>query len=250
MAYRPYTKAGGYGRPPGSGGLMNIFGPLTDTVKHLVIANVVVFFLQVFAGRFIIEWFSLIPSRVLPGLELWRLATYMFLHGGFGHILFNMLMLWWFGSPLEQIWGRDRFLIYYFITGVGAGIVCVPFYLLTGTPHTPILGASGALFGVLAAFALIYPNARVYLMGIMPVKAKWLVLFMVLVEFTATASYSGGSGIAHIAHLSGAVIGYFYLRRLMDIKAYWKRFGRGRKQRPFRVVRREDDDERRGPWLH
>ena len=263
MAYRNY--GGGYRRPQqgggGPGGLMNIFGALTPTVMYLIIINVVVFVVTMFIGRQALLFFALIPNRIVPFtdavgtssiLEVWRLVTYMFMHADFGHILFNMLTLWWFGSPLEQIWGRKKFLTYYFLTGIGAGIVCVPFYGVFGGANIPIVGASGALFGILMAFALIYPNARVYLMFLFPMKVKWLVAFFMIMELAATMSYMGtgmGSGVASVAHFSGAIIGYFYLRRFMDIKAYYLRWKMGRKKRPYKVVR-PPDDENRGPWLH
>ncbi len=255
MAYRRYGGGGynygpGGGRPAG-GGMGGFVDPLTETVKYLLIANVAVFFFSMFLGRFFYDWFSLKPSLVFPGGQIWRLVTYMFMHADFAHILFNMLILWWFGSPLEQIWGQRKFLIYYFLTGVGAGVVSVPFYEMTGQGMVPIVGASGSLFGILTAFALIYPNAIVYFMFLVPVKVKYLVIVFMALEFAATVSYIEGAAtnVANIAHLSGAVIGYFYLRRFMDVKAYWLRLKNRKKKRPYRVVP-NDDDERRGPWLH
>jgi membrane associated rhomboid family serine protease len=225
-------------------------GRLTPTVMYLLIANAAVFFLSIFAGRMFLAYFSLVPVSVFPGLQVWRVVTYMFMHLDFAHIFFNMLALYFFGPPLEQIWGQNRFLVYYFLTGVGAGLVCVPFYIVVGAPDAPIIGASGAVYGLLAAFALIYPNARIYFMFLVPIKAKYLVLFFVFMEFAATASTLGGGtqgAIASVAHLSGAVIGYLYLRRFMDLKAYWLRFKQRKKPRPYRVVRNDDE---RGPWLH
>jgi len=249
MAYQ--RAPGGYGGGQG-GGQINFMGRITPTVMYLLIANAAIFVLSVFLIKYIILALSLVPSLVYGGFQFWRVATYIFVHVDFSHFLFNMLILYFFGPPLEQIWGQKKFLTYYLVTGVGAGIVCVPFYWAVGVPDTPIVGASGALFGLLTAFALIYPNARVYVMFLVPVKAKWLVLFFMVMEFAATASTLGGdtsSRVASIAHLSGAIIGYFYLRRLMDLKAYWLRF-KMKKKRAYKVYDGGKDEDERGPWLH
>jgi len=247
MAYQRVYGGGGGGRP---GGPINIFGPMTPTVMALLLVNVFMFMVTFF-GRGLLGWLALIPSAVFPGAQVWRLGTYMFLHADFAHILFNMLVLWWFGSPLEQVFGRSRFLWFYFVTGVGAGVVCVPFYIVAGASHIPIVGASGALFGILMAFALLYPNARVFLWFVLPIKVKYLVIAFVVLEYMATVSYLGGdsrSNVASVAHLSGMLIAYFYLRGLMDIRAGLRRLRSGRsRRRKFEVIR---DDEDRGPWLH
>jgi len=235
------------------GGPMSFFGgPLPPIVKYIIIANVVMFFLGIFGRDAIFGLLALVPAAVYPGLQLWRLGTYLFLHADFAHILFNMLTLWWFGGPLEQIWGPRKFLLYFFLTGIGAGAVSVPFYLLAGSPDAVIVGASGALYGLLMAFALIYPNSVVYVFFMVPVKVKWLVAIFMVMEFMASASYLGGgrgSAVASIAHLSGALIGYFYLRRFMDLKALYHRFRTRKIKRPYRVVS-PDDRNRPGPWLH
>lgn len=253
MAYRRYGYGGGGYRYPGGGGGggLNFFGPMTPTVMYIIIANVGVFLLFVFAPQIITASFALVPGKIYEGVpQLWRLVTYMFVHAGFAHILFNMLVVWWFGSPLEQIWGQKKFLKYYFITGIGAGIVCVPFY----PPQIPIVGASGAIFGLLMAFALIYPNARVYLWFLIPIKVKYLVIAFAVIELTATMSYMGGHGasnIANIAHLSGMAIGYFYLRGFMDIRAFWRRRKMKKTRRAYRVMKDDDNDrDGKGPWLH
>jgi membrane associated rhomboid family serine protease len=248
----------------GGGGPINFFGPLSLTVKYLIIANATVFGVTTLAA---VWWhrghgmgsmdpvsglLALYPLKVFPGAQAWRLGTYLFTHEGLSHILMNMLALWWFGSPLEMIWGRRKFLTYYLVCGIGAGLVCVPYYILLGQGQVPIVGASGAIFGLLAAFALVYPNSLIYVWFVIPIKAKWLVLILMAVEFMTTVQSGGGSGVANIAHLSGGLIGYFYLRRLMDLKYYYLRFRTRKTRRPLRVVPREDDEdkEQRGPWLH
>jgi len=250
MAGQRQYGRGGFGA---GGGGMSLFGRLTPTVKYLLIANGAVFLVQLFIGRHMVSFFALIPETVFPGAQIWRIVTYMFMHGDFAHIFFNMLILYFFGCPLEQIWGRDKFLIYYFLCGVGAGIVCIPFYIIFGGAATPIVGASGALFGLLAAFALIYPNALVFLMGVFPIKAKWLVLIFIVMEFMATASYAGGttsSSVASIAHLAGAAVGYFYLRGLMDFKSYYLHWKQRKLKKAYKVYDGKKDDDQRGPWLH
>lgn len=139
----------------------------------------------------------------------WQLVTYMFLHGGFFHLLLNMFALWMFGVELENTWGQKRFLTYYFLCGIGAGLcnlLIAPLFSSVG----PTVGASGAIYGILVAFGYLFPNRDIYIYGILPVKAKYLVLIYMLIELFAVA---GGqdSGIAHIAHLGGGVIGLIYL---------------------------------------
>ncbi|HUT54141.1 MAG TPA: rhomboid family intramembrane serine protease [bacterium] len=258
MAYRAYRtgRGSGYGSGGGGGPQINLMARITPMVKYLLIANgvVAVAFVSRAAAVLIMSYLSLIPAAVFPGLQLWRVVTYMFVHANLSHLLLNMIALYFFGPPLEQVWGKNKFLFYFFLTGIGAGIACVPFYILLGEGGVPIVGASGALYGLLAAFALIYPNARIYLMFLFPIKAKYLVAVFVIIEFMSTASAAagaGGSHIANVAHLSGAVIGYFYLRRFMDLKAYWLRLKLRRHKRAYRVISNpRDDPDQRGPWLH
>jgi len=139
----------------------------------------------------------------------WQLITYMFMHGGFFHILINMLVLWMFGAELENTWGSQRFFTYYMICGVGAGLcnlLIAPLFTSVG----PTVGASGAIYGVLVAFGYLFPDRRIYIYGLIPVKAKFLVILYMLIELFAVA---GGqdSGIAHMAHLGGGVVGFVYL---------------------------------------
>ena len=193
------------------------FGPrkLGSGVKQLLIANFAVFvFTQITGLGFWAEWFGLNPHNVIFGLRVWQPASYMFLHASFWHIGINMLMLWMFGSELEQVWGRKEFFRYYLITGVGAGIFSiVPYFMgvLAGySGYIPsIIGASGAVYGILLAYAMTYPNRTVLVYFIMPVKVKYLMLFMGFMTF---ASIGNSDGISHITHLGGLVVGWFYLR--------------------------------------
>lgn len=233
------------------------FGPgLTPAVMTLLISTVAAFGLRLFLPRITVELFALIPARVFPGLEVWRLATYLFLHDDFAHILFNMLGLFFFGPPLEQTWGTRNFYLFYFATGVGAGVAAVPFYTFFGGPlgpTIPIIGASGAIFGLLAGFALLFPNQIIYLQFLFPIKAKWLVLIYGVMEFFSTVSYAGGhgAGVANVAHLAGLLIAYFYVRRLSDLRSIPFRVRQWRRRRRFKAIQREQNREQdRGPTWH
>ncbi len=186
-------------------------------VKRLIIANAAVFIFQIMLGstsaRRFIELFGLVPSSVFHKLMLWQFFTYMFLHGDLGHILINMFVLWMFGGDLERKWGEKRFLRYYLITGVGAGFI---YYLSAVNSAIPTIGASGAIFGVLVAFAMTFPERVVTLLVffIFPlrIKAKHLVMLFAGIELLSSLSYGKSEGIARFAHLGGMLIGYLYLK--------------------------------------
>ena len=187
---------------PGFGGL------LTPGVKGLLIANLAVYVIQMLVRRELAFFFGLTPALFWDQRALWQPVTYMFLHGGLTHILFNMLALWLFGGALETVWGSKRFLTYYFMTGIGAGLSnCIL------TPHmtTPIIGASGAVYGLLAAYGVLFPESLLYIWGLFPIKAKYLVLIFGGVEFLSSL-HPGASPIAHLVHLGGMVIGVVYLK--------------------------------------
>ena len=144
-------------------------------VKWLIVANVAIylvyFFGSFFRGDEILQSLKLVPRDVLHG-EIWQVVTYMFLHslGSPGHILFNMLGLWMFGAPIEQTWGTTRFVQYYFVCGVGAGLCVVVANLLFGNPNVAVLGASGAIYGLLMAFGMLYPDRTVLFSFLFPIK--------------------------------------------------------------------------------
>ena len=183
------------------------FGMMGPGVKNLLLATGVVFVAQMlFPFAINPYYFGLVPYLVIKKLYVWQLVTYMFLHGGFGHIFFNMFGLWMFGMELERTWGTREFVWYYFLTGVSAGI----FSLLWNWGSTvPTIGASGAIYGILAAYALFFPDRYVYLYFLFPIKMKYLALILGGLEFLSMYSQDG---IAHIAHLGGMVVGFFYLR--------------------------------------
>ncbi len=176
---------------------------MTPWVKRLIIANVVVFGLTFVAGDSM-GVFVLVPAYIL--LRPWTVVTYMFLHDGVAHILFNMLGLYFFGGRLEDYLGGPKFLWLYFLSGAMGAVVSLVF-----TPYTAIIGASGGVFGVFVGYAYYWPRDRVYVWGIVPIEARWLVAIM-----TALSLFGGFSGamggIAHFAHLGGFLGGYLYVR--------------------------------------
>ena len=153
-------------------------GPLSSAIKMLIVANVVVFVVTQVSGGALIGSLGFRPADALGSLQLWQFATYMFLHGGFGHILFNMLALWMFGTELERMWGSRFFLRYYFVCGVGAALTTVVFTMLPVSFAdqlwvTTTIGASGAVYGVLLAFGLYFPNRPILIYFIFPIPAKY-----------------------------------------------------------------------------
>jgi len=190
----------------------------TDAIKILVSVNFGIFLLQTVArteGLFF-PLFGLVPKMVWSEFMIWQPFTYLFFHGGIWHVLINMFVLWMFGSELERIWGKGHFLKFYFVTGVGAGLVTMIFGL---NSMTPIVGASGAVYGVLLAYGLTYPNRTVYLYGIIPIKSLWFVIGIGVIAFMS--SFDNVSQISHLTHLSGMVIGYLMLKRPVRFNDLW-----------------------------
>ncbi|RMF57906.1 MAG: rhomboid family intramembrane serine protease [Calditrichaeota bacterium] len=187
------------------------FGMITPGIKNLILANVTVFLLQIFFGWLINPWvFGIVPSRMLGEFFIWQPVTYMFLHSptGFGHIFFNMFALWMFGTELERTMGTKEFLRYYFLTGILAGVSIFVWNLFMGI-DVPTIGASGAVFGILMAYAMFFPDRYIYLWFLFPIKAKYFALLFGVLEFLMLPS---GDGISHIGHLGGMIAGFFYLR--------------------------------------
>ncbi|MEM6646796.1 MAG: rhomboid family intramembrane serine protease [Bacteroidota bacterium] len=191
-------------------------------IKNLLIINGLVFFAQMVpaTNALLTYWFALWPFgtpdlvrtpsglRELGDFYPWQLVTYGFLHdsSGFSHILINMFVLWMFGVRIENAWGSRRFAIYYFICVVGAGLAQLTFSAVTGNIFTPTVGASGGVMGVLLAFGMMYPNEYIYLYFLVPVKTKYFVIVLALVDLFSGFARAG-SGVAHFAHLGGMFIG-------------------------------------------
>jgi len=217
-----------------------VFGrPAASVTMKLIIVNVVVFVLQLlFLNRFIV-YLGLVPALAVGKFWLWQLVTYMFLHGGFFHLFFNMFVLWMFGSAIEDYWGSSEFLKYYFITGIGAGITNCVFTLHSSIPT---IGASGAIFGLLLAYGMAYPDRQIYLYFLIPIKAKYLVLILGAIELLAIAN-PGGDGIARFAHLGGLLFGYVYLKKERFVYEIRRLSARSNRQRKFKILRFHEEEE-------
>jgi len=213
---------GGYGGGQG----WNIGGYFPPAIKAICIACVSVFFLQNvsrllfhFEGwNFWLFWFGLSPYKVTHFGFIWQLATYLFLHADIWHILFNLLYLAMFGADLERMWGSRKFVTYFFVCGVGAGLTDLIVRTLLA-PHgfastlIPTIGASGAIYGILLACAVIMPHRQVFLMfPPVTLSMRWLVIILGGIEFFSTIGASGDN-VSHLCHLGGMGVGYLYLRR-------------------------------------
>ena len=237
---------------------MSFFPPFTRMVKALIIVTAAVFVvtylpLRLFGWQSPFLYLGLQPYAVVHRLYLWQLVTYLFLHGGFFHILFNMFALWMFGPDLEQMWGESEFLKFYLICGIGAGALDVVLNTLFGSPNSLTIGASGAIYGLLLAFGLLFPNRPIFIWFVIPIPAKWFVVIIGAIEFFSEIS-GPGSGIAHLAHLGGMLVAYLYLRggglsgRMQLRYEDWRR---ARLRRKFEVYMRDnerkDDPDR---WIN
>ena len=174
----------------------------------LIILNIFVFFVNTLmpSSRY---YLSLIPSMILGRGYIWQFVTYMFCHANISHILFNMLGLFFFGYQLEEQLGSYEFLLYYLLTGVLAGVLSFGIYVASGYYNVVLLGASGAIFAVLLAFATYFPDARIFIMGIIPIRAAVLVLLYTGIEIFSQL-FGSRSGVAHLTHLAGFGFGYLY----------------------------------------
>jgi membrane associated rhomboid family serine protease len=230
------------------------FGPphTPDVIKWLLIANVGVFILQVQLGR-VTDWLGATPADFWAG-ALWQPLTYMWLHGSLMHLGFNMLALWMFGSPLASAWGRERFLRFYLLCGVGAGLLIVGlpgllFALGAVSPISaswilPTVGASGAIFGVLLAYSLTWPDRTIMLMfPPIPIKALYFIPFLFALEFLMP----GPANVSHVGHLGGVLAGWILFRRenrlslLPSRQQLLWRWRRYRMRRQLYEVRREQE---------
>jgi membrane associated rhomboid family serine protease len=233
-------------------------------VRWLLIVNTalwLVYFLGVRAGLGeIFQHFGLMPAQVVHTFAIWQLFTYMFLHDpfGFGHILFNMLTLWMFGKDLEVAWGTRRFLKFYFLCGIGAGFCVVVANYLFGNIYTRTIGASGAIYGLLMAFGMMYPNTTVLFSFLFPIKAKYFVMIIGAIAFLS--SLGANNGVSNVAHLGGMLFGYVYLKYEAltgsrrggfdltgSVRMRYKQWQIERARRKFQVYMRKQG---RGPWVN
>jgi len=203
----------------GSSGGGRSFGghTMTSGVKLLLIINVAILVLQTLleGGRGgqplgFTNFFAFIPQRSIFGFEIWRFVTYMFFHDGLMHLGFNMLILWMFGPPIEARWGKRSFLTYYFICGVGAAVTYGIFNLVGMNSFIPMIGASGAIYGILLAYGMLFPEAVMMIFFIIPMKAKYAVVLFGFMELVSSAG--ANNGIANLAHLGGMITGFIFLK--------------------------------------
>lgn len=218
------------------------FKILPPVIKNLIIICVLVFLAQqvsIKVFHYPLEYLFALHYWQSPLFKPYQLITHLFMHGGFWHIALNMFALWMFGSVVENIWGPKRFLIFYMVCGVGAALCFLAaqtftFHSLTNAYlqgqipvqriqqylYEPILGASGAIFGVLVAFGVMFPNSLIYFYFFIPIKAKWFVGGYILIELYYGIQQNPGDNVAHFAHLGGALFGYILARN-------WKKKGIG-----------------------
>ena len=217
---------------------------VTPMVKRLLIANGVVYLIQILVPEFT-WWFALTPEAVFQGY-IWQIFTYMWLHDPTGpaHILFNMFALWMFGGTVENAWGSRRFLRFYLTCGTGAGLFI---FVLSGisNPNIPTLGASGAIYGVLTAFSLLWPDRTIMLLfPPIPIKAIWFIPLLFVLQLMW-----GGSDVSHVGHLGGVVVAAVILRAQLtsyfNFRSLRYRWHRYRMRSRLRAVRREEWEKRR-----
>ena len=198
-------------QPPG-------YNLLPPAVKHLLIINVIAYLAYyVLARQHIVDlnyWLG-IWSIQTGNFHIWQPLTYLFMHGSFDHLFFNMFSLWMFGAVLERYWGMRRFIFYYLVCGIGAGLL----NMLVPGVHLSV-GASGAVYALLLAFGMMFPNEYIYLYFLVPIKTKWFIIGMVVLELFE-GIFRSYDGIAHFAHLGGMLIGLILI-------LYWRKHPFGR----------------------
>jgi membrane associated rhomboid family serine protease len=233
-----------YARPYASG------GRLPEGIRALLIVNAALFLIQFFGGRSLGGVFSILaltPSEVVHSLYVWQLATFLFLHGGIWNFLWNMLALWMFGKELEGTWGTRRFLRFYFLCGCGAGVCVVLAEYLAGNPSAATIGASGSIYGILAAYAALWPDQEL-LFIFFPMKAKYFVILIGAIDFLI--SYS--AGIGQIALLTGMLFGLLYVKSprvrgfdpLASLDSSYRAWKLKRAKRKFQVYLRKHGSDR------
>lgn len=226
-------------------------------VKWLLIGNTAIFVLTYLAQQAgfgaIFSPFALTPRAVIFHFAIWQLVTYLFLHGSVSHLLFNMLALWMFGVALERAWGTRQFLKFYFLCGVGAGLCDLAVNALLGNWYTSTIGASGAIYGVLLAFGVLYPEAIILFLFIFPIQAKFFV--MIVGAMALLGSLNVNSGVSNAAHLGGMLFGLLYLKvgfpklDLYEVRRWYRNYKLQRAKKKFQVYMRKHNSGR-GPWVN
>lgn len=236
--------------------------PITRMVKWLLIIMGAVFVVtnvigvlpfdsaRLYFHDYPLVYLSLTPVLVIHRFFFYQLVTYLFLHGGWFHILFNLYALWIFGAELESAWRSKKFLTYFFLTGIGAGLCCV---LLEPSGEIPTVGCSGAIFALILAYGMLFPERIIYFYMVIPIKAKWFAVIMGVIEFVASYS-DAGSGVSHVAHLGGMLFGFFYLRG-WSLPYRWQlqyhEWQRARLRKKFEVYMRDQEKkEKHGRWVN
>jgi membrane associated rhomboid family serine protease len=234
----------------------------TRAVKALIIACGITYIVQLIAGQGFTNQFGLLPADVVHRGYVWQLVSYIFLHDprSLLHIILNMLGLWMFGSELEMVWGTRQFTKFFFICGIGAGVLMVLLFLVGVDFPVPTIGASGSIYGVLLAYGILFPDRIIYWL-IFPIPARYFVIIMGAIAFYS--SLQASTGVAHIAHLGGMACGYVYLKTRgmvrrsgpgvsVGFRAWYDRWKRNRLRKKFDVYynRRhpESDDDKWRRW--
>jgi membrane associated rhomboid family serine protease len=229
-------------------------GPISTALKAIIAINVIMFAMTSFVDS-LVPRLGLVPTFVLHDAWVWQIATYMFLHGGVFHIAFNMLALWMFGAELERIWGTRYFLKFYLVTGIGAGALTVlisllPFEFAQQLQRSIVIGASGAIYGLLLAYAMYFPDRPIYMYFVFPIPAKVFVAIMGAIAFFSSLSEAGG--VANATHLGGLLVAYVFLKGarihpLSEMKYRYLKWKINRVRRKFDVYSggRADDLDRR-----
>lgn len=230
------------------GASVSLGGRITPGIKLLLIINIAVYALQwgmklVGRGNEIVQIFGLTPADAVGGLWVWQFVTYMFLHSTYSltHLLLNMLMLWMFGTELERVWGTRPFMKYYFVCGIGAGIATS-----FASYYSTTIGASGAVFGVMLAFALVFPEREILLWFLFPMRSKVFVAICVGIELLTLSGIQ--DGVAHFAHLGGMLVGYLYLKRAWQVRRFIEEIRWRLRRRRFRVMDKHDRDDTNYPF--
>lgn len=245
-------------------------GFITPGVKLLVLICTGVFLVQTLvdllagpqiAYHYITLIFGLVPAAVTHGMRVWQPFTYIFFHGGLWHLLINMLMLWMFGRELELVWGKRRFLNYFALCGVGAGLInvivkTIPVFFGKEPSIVPTIGASGAIFGILIANAILFPDRKIWLFPLpVTIPMRPYVAVMGGIEFFGTLG-SGGDNVSHICHLGGMLVGYLYLRRgsflyrVRNEVSDWRSQRNRKKFEVFMNKRKDDPPSRPDNWVN